>query len=168
MHCVSNQPTSEVLRDPSKYKNERQSRGYEALADNLGALDELGSLPLFSHISRLDDGLGIEETLRLHNAKWHKACYVMCNKAKVDRVCKKVAEEQIPATCISPLKVRLQGEFPSTSHQCVDKVPVCFFCDAGVEQDYHKVTTHALDANVCKMATELKDTLLLANYHLET
>ena len=128
--ALCQQSTSEVLRDPSKCKNERQSRGYETLADNLGALDELGSLPLSIHISRLDDGIGIEETLRLHNAKWHKACYVTCNKAKVHRVRKKVAKEQIPATSISPLKGRLQGAFPSTSHQCAEKVPVCFFCDA--------------------------------------
>ena len=57
--------TSELLRGPSKCENERQSRGHETLADNLGALDELGSLPHSIHISCLDNGIGIEGTFRL-------------------------------------------------------------------------------------------------------
>ena len=86
----------------------------------------------------------------------------MCNKTKVDRVHKKVTKEQTSATSSSPLKGRLRGAFPSTSHQGAEKIPVCFFCDAPVEQDYHKAATKKLDINVRKMATELKDTLLLA------
>ena len=35
-------------------------------------------------------------------------------------------------------------------------------CDAPLEQDYHKAATLNLDTNVRKMATELKDTILLA------
>ncbi len=85
----------------------------------------------------------------------------MCNKTKVDRVRKKVAKEEVPATSTSPLKGRLQGAFPCTSRQSTEKLPMCFFCDALVEQDYHKAATQQLDANVRKMATELNDTLLL-------
>ena len=154
--------TSEPLRDPSKAKNKCQSRACETLADNLRSMDELDSLPLSINISRLDDGTGIEATLTHHNAKWHKTCYAMCNKTKVDRVRKKVTKEQTSATSSLPLKGRLRGAFPSTSHQGAEKIPVCFFCDAPVEQDYHKAATKKFDINVRKMATELKDTLLLA------
>ena len=160
--ALCQQSTSEPLRDPSKAKNKCQSRACETLADNLRSMDELDSLPLSINISHLDDGTGIEATLTHHNAKWHKTCYVMCNKTKVDRVRKKVTKEQTSATSSLPLKGRLRGAFPSTSHQGAEKIPVCFFCDAPVEQDYHKAATKKLDTNVRKMATELKDTLLLA------
>ena len=114
-------------------------------------------------ITRLDDGIGIERTLKLHNAKWHKSCYVSCNKTKVDRVRKKVAKEH-SITSASPLKCRLRVTMSCSS------IPISFFCDAPLEQDYHKAATLNLDTNVCKMATELKDTVLhyWLNYRLET
>ena len=151
---------SEALRNLLKSKCESQSSAYETLEENLKALDELDSLPLSINTFRLDDGTGIEGTLRSHNAKWHKTCYVMCNKTKIDRIRKKKAKQQTPATNMSPLKGRLRGALPSTSAET--ELPVCFFCDALVEQDYHKVVTKKLDANVRKMATELNDTLPLA------
>jgi len=61
---------------------------------------------------------------------------------------------------LSPLKGRLRAAFPSTSIDT--ELSVCFFCDALVEQDYHKVATKKLHTNVLKMAMELNDTLLLA------
>ena len=123
---------------------------------------DLDSLPLSIDTSRLNDGTGIENTLMLHHTKWHKSCYVMCNKTKVDRIRKKVTREQAAIANVSPIKGKLRGAFPCTSCQRVEKVPVCFFCDAVMEQDYHKAATKMLDANVRKMATALNDTLLLA------
>ena len=84
----------------------------------------------------------------------------MCDKKKIDRVCERKSKQQTSETNISPLKTRLRAAFPSSSTET--DLPVCFFCDAIVEQDYHKVATKALDANVRKMATELHDTHLLA------
>ena len=126
------------------------------LGDNLRSLDELNSLPLSITISRLDDGTGIEETSKLYKAKWHKTCYVMYNKTNVDRARKKV----IRGECSAPLKNRLLGAFSCTS-QSDEKLFTCFFCDALVDNDFHKAATKQLDANVRKMATELNDTHLL-------
>jgi len=110
---------SEALRNPSKCKNESPSKGYGTLAVNLRSLDDLSSLPLSIKISRLDDGRGIEETLMQHNAKWHKTCYVMCSKDKVNRIRKKIVKQQAPAITLppntSPLKNRLQGALPCIS-----------------------------------------------------
>jgi len=152
--------SSETLRDPSKSKYANHSSAYETLEENLKALDHLNSLPLSISISRLDDGTGIEATLRSHNAKWHKSCYDMCNKKNIDRVRKRKSKEQCPEANMSPLKCRLRAAFPSTSTET--ELPVCFFCDNMVEQDYHKVATKNLDTNIRTMATELNDTLLLA------
>ena len=109
--ALCQQPSSESLIDPSKTKNKSQSTGYEKLVYNFQSLDELNSLPLSITISRLDDGTSIEETLKLHNAKWHKTCYVMCNKTKLDRVRKKVVRGE----CSSPPKDRLLGAFSCPS-----------------------------------------------------
>ena len=92
------------------------------LGDNLRSLDELNSLPLTITISRLDDGTGIEETLKLHKAKWHKTCYVMCNKTNVDRARKKV----IRGECSSPLINRLLGAFSCTSQSDENYSRACF------------------------------------------
>ncbi len=119
--ALCQQPSSESLIDPSKSKNKSQS----TLVDNLRSLYELNSLPLSITISRLDDGTGIEGTLKLHNAKWHKTCYVMFNKTKVDRAHKKVVRGE----CSSPLKDRLRGAFSCTS-QSDEKLFTCFFGDA--------------------------------------
>ena len=67
--ALCQKPSSESLRDPSECKNESQSKGYETLAENLKSLEELNSLPISIDITRLDDGIGIEGTLKLHNAK---------------------------------------------------------------------------------------------------
>ena len=90
--------------------------------------------------------------LMMHKAKWHKTCYVMCNKTKVDRIRKKIAKEQTPARSTSPLKGRLRAAFPCSSHQSIEKQPIWFFCDAVIEQDYHKAATQKLDASVRSMA----------------
>ena len=83
--CVLCQKTnSDPLIDPSKARNKSQPSGHKTLANNLAELDKLGALPLLIDISRLDDGSGLEETLLKNTAKWHKECYVLCNKQKVE------------------------------------------------------------------------------------
>jgi len=129
------------------------------LEENLKALDDLDSLPLSINISWLDDGTGIAATLRFHNAKWHRTCYTIWDKKMIDRARKRKTKQQSPEIIMSPLKGRLRTAFPSTSAET--DLPVCFFCDAVVEQGYHKKAT-SVDANVRKMALELNDTSLLA------
>ena len=45
--------------------------GYKTLADNLPTFAEVGQLPIQVPLSHLDEGKGIEETLRYHQASWH-------------------------------------------------------------------------------------------------
>ncbi len=123
--CVlCQQSSSEPLRDPSKCKNRSQSKGYETLADNLRSLDELNSLPLSIKISRLDDGTSIEETLRLHNAKWHKTCYVMCNKTKSIAFAKRSLKRKYQQQVLHHLKVGSVAHLanPLKSYPCASFV----------------------------------------------
>ena len=81
-------------------------------------------------------------------------------KKNIDRVRKRKSKQQTLQANMLPLKTRLRAAFPSSSTK-ID-LPLYFFCDAIVEQGFHKVATKALDANVRKMATKLHDTHLLA------
>jgi len=89
-------------------------KGYATLATNLSALNELNHVPLSINISRLDDGDGMEKTLAEHEAKWHKACYVLCNATKVERA-RKLQEKACSNTVPSPLKKHLRS---STTPAC--------------------------------------------------
>ena len=164
--CVlCQQSTSEALRDTLKSKYENHCSAYETLEENLKALDDLDSLPLSINISRLDDGTGIEATLRFHNAKWHKTCYAMCDKTKIDRIRKRKTKQQSPKTNMSPLKGRLRAAFPSTSAET--ELPVCFFCDALVEQGCHKVATKNLIQTSVKWPWNSMTPYYWQNCHLE-
>lgn len=151
--------SSELLRDPSQSKDAHQSRAYDTIAEHIQELHSLGALPMDINLSRLDDGQGIAATLSQHNAKWHKTCHMKFSKEKVERARKKIAT--VRETETSTLKGRLRGAFPGSSIQ-TDKNLSCFFCDDKVEEGYHRAATTHLDANVRKMATELRDTRLLA------
>ena len=129
---------------------------------HLSSLCELNELPLNIDVSRLEDGDGIQETLRARNAKWHKACRVLCNAGQVERVRKRQckARQELPQ---SPVKQHLRSaSTPPTpkeikhTHQ-----PACFFCDETTGY-FHKAETISLDNRVRHIATELRDTKLLA------
>ncbi len=147
----------EPLRDPSQSKDAHQSRAYDTKAEHIQELHSLWALPIDINLSHLDDGqASIAATLSQHNAKWHKTCHMKFSKEKAR---KKVAKVRDTET--SPLKGRLRGAFTGYPIQN-DKNLSCFFCDNKVEEDYHRAATAQIDANVRKMATELRDTRLLA------
>ena len=129
---------------------------------HLSSLCELNDLPLNIHVSRLDDGGGIQETRLARKAKWHEACYVLCNAEQLESARKRQrkARQEVPQ---SPLKPHLRSaSTPPTpkeikhTHQ-----PACFFCDE-TTGDFHKAETISLDNRVRHLATELRDTKMLA------
>ena len=63
--------------------------GYKTLAENLEALDRICCLPGTLKLSRLDEGQGIEETFRLHKAKWNDSCSLQFNKTNLRRANKR-------------------------------------------------------------------------------
>ena len=58
--------------------------GYVSLAGHLTKFYELGHMPMNTDIARLDDGDGIEATLKRHSARWHKACRLKVNQTKLE------------------------------------------------------------------------------------
>ena len=60
-----------ILVDSSKRKRNKGDDGYISLDTNLSSLN---ALPLNIDLSAINDGSGVETTLRNNNAKWHSSC----------------------------------------------------------------------------------------------
>ncbi|XP_046864330.1 uncharacterized protein LOC124458339 [Xenia sp. Carnegie-2017] len=105
--------TKEKILCPEKASNTLLAgSSYKTIAENLKEFEKLDSLPINIPLSSLDDGRGIENTLRNHRASWHKSCYNKCNTLKLQRAQKRKSEEEFstedPAIlgATSPAKTR--------------------------------------------------------------
>ena len=156
--CVlCQEASSEVLHCPAESKC--GGAGYQTLASNLMALDEIGFLPKTLKLSRLDDGLddGIEATLSQRKAKWHDSCRLQFNKTQVQRAQKRKRSQDNPDE-LSKKFTRLSVAKASPSKQ------TCFFCErpASGKEPLHNASTFTLDKSVRDCAHKLQDTHLLA------
>ena len=73
--CLCQNATTERLQqaDHHRFPN---SNGYKTLLKNIPVLCELSDLPIPINPARLDEGnLGIEETLKRKDAKYHPSCF---------------------------------------------------------------------------------------------
>ena len=76
--------TNEKLVSPVNDKRKDRRSGYKSLAENLPKFKEAGEWPIQVPLSLLDDGRGIEETLRIN-----KTCLNKCSSAKLTRAQKR-------------------------------------------------------------------------------
>ena len=82
--------TKEELKSPPT-RFECSSDGYSTIAKNIPQFQSLNLLPIRLDPSRLDDGGGIEDTLRKNKAKYHHNCYQMFSNCKLERAIKRAA-----------------------------------------------------------------------------
>ena len=154
-HCALCQEPGGILINPS-------ATGYTSQAMHLSSLCELNDLPLNIHVSRLDDGGGIQDTLLARKAKWNLACYALCNSAQLERSRKRQckARQEVPQ---SPVKQHLRSASTPPKPKELKHMhqPACFFCDR-TTGDFQKAETISLDNRVRHLATELRDTKMLA------
>ena len=93
----------EKLLCPARTTSASYDSGYDYFASNLLAFQELGPLPSKINIHALDEGDGIPETLKSHEAVWHKSCLNKFIALKLQRDQKRKSEElESP----SPVKIR--------------------------------------------------------------
>ena len=52
-------------------------------------------MPMDLDVERLDQGDGMEATMRNHNASWHKTCHLKFNEIQLDRVARRKEEQDI-------------------------------------------------------------------------
>ena len=67
---------------------------------------EINEMPLIMDPARLDEGDGIEATLRKNAAKYHVNCRLLFNNTKLDRARKRQSNDQTSNTETSRAKLR--------------------------------------------------------------
>ena len=110
--------TSDVLQCPAR-SSKKPGAGYVTMAENLRKFQELGHVPLEIDLRRLDNGDGIEATLKAHSAKWHKGCQLKFNHQALARQDTLSTEPEA-----GPSGVHTRSSYSST---VVDE-PICFLC----------------------------------------
>ena len=147
--CLCQKEDGNPLQCPINSRNNKC--GYESLAINLLEFKKIESMPMCIDLARLDEGRGIQETLRSHKAVYHKSCYLKFANDKLKRAQKRTSAMSVQ---LSPMKTR-------RSLDTSIREPKCFFCnESGGEM--HKASTENIDSRVRECATKLCDTSLLA------
>ncbi|KAK3910837.1 Protein dachsous [Frankliniella fusca] len=142
---------------PSKNSNAEKFQGYSKLDKLLRMFDSAGllsSLPFEIKISKLNNGSGIYETLKINNAVYHKYCLMKCSDREYERALKRKSKETVQSN--SPVKTRrCSSGFDQTK---------CLFCDktATRKQPLINVTTVSISSKIKNYAVLLKDTSLMA------
>ena len=156
--CICQKVTNEVLQCPTRAKRHdiKVGQGYSTLSSNIMRFSELGELPVFLELERLDEGSGIETTLINNKAVWHKLCYNNFNTTKLQRAEKRVIASDSEQENGPAKKYRCRSSFQEMPKDC------CFFCGEGPLESLHEAATMHLDSRVRKCARDLQDESLLA------
>ena len=93
-YVLCQEESSEVLRCPAQSKCITQGSGYKTITELLVGFERIGCLPSSINLSRLDDGSGIEETLKRYEAKWHDSCRLLYNSTKLKRAEKRKKSQE--------------------------------------------------------------------------
>ena len=99
--------TSEALQCPAESKRRDVSTGHEysTFAEKIARFQELKDLPMSLDLRRLDEGSGIENTLTVNKAKWHKYCLSKFSAARLYREQKRGRKpHQILILILQPLE----------------------------------------------------------------
>ena len=148
MCLICQEVKDEPLKCPSKSTRPTDGAGYKTMADNLHAFDKVSCLPSSLKLSRLDEGEGIEATLRHREAKWHDSCRLKFNSTKLQRITKRKAP---------PHDDEVTRKF---TRQSSDKREFsklnCLFCDK-YDDELRNAATKRLNERVKQCAKKLKD-----------
>ena len=170
--------TTEILRCPAESTCDQKGAGYATMADLLQGFCDIGCLPKSLDLSRLDDGKGIEATLKQHKGKWNDSCRLQYNRTQLQRAAKRTRPSDDECTTSGSKKrfTRISIEQPSCP-----LIETCFFCNkpSSCGETLRRASTFGIDLKVRQCATILQDEQLLAKlsagdliaqdalYHLE-
>lgn len=132
-----------------------ENDGYSMLARNIPVFSELHEMPLIMDPARLDEGGGIEATLRQNMAKYHLSCRLLFNNTKLEWARKRQSRGQTSEneTGVSHSKQR------RSSHD----IKTCIFCEkVAPASDLRQASTKGLDKRLRECAETLGDGKLLA------
>jgi len=129
---------------------------YTNIATNVPLFQAMNALPIILDPARLDEGGGIEQTLRNNTAKYHQSCRLMFNNSELQRAQKRTLSAfDLPDESADKRKMPRRGRSPSLSE--------CFLCEkTGQTSELRHAMTQQLNDRVNKCALKLSDVKLLA------
>lgn len=117
------------------------------IATNVPLFHALNEMPIVLDPARLDEGGGIEETLRRNKAQYHQSCGYLFNNTKLDRARKRAAP-QTPQSEEGQTKLRRSSSEGQGSK--------CFLCD---EEEPASDLRHAMTMQLNKRLSDCAKTL---------
>ena len=149
--CVlCQQVKREALQCPARSSKMLIGIGYASLAQHLLQFKAHGHMPMDHDVEKLDEGDGMEATMRNHNASWHKTCRLKFNQTQLDHVARRKEEQDI----VEAMEVETTQDegvnFGVRTRSSVErhdyKKEVCFFCDEpGGTAGLHYACTHDIN-----------------------
>ena len=88
--------TAERLQCPANSKRKDAGIGYSSFVSNVQEFIKIDMLPVNVNIACLNEGQGIEQTLKEHQASWHKTWGDLFNHTKLRRAQKRNFYEEQP------------------------------------------------------------------------
>ena len=93
--CQTEKKGEDLKSPPTHYSCSKDNDGCYTNATNIPLFQAINQLPIILDPIRLDEGGGIEETLRRNNAKYHQNCRLLFNNMKLERARKRAASSKI-------------------------------------------------------------------------
>ena len=115
--ALCEQETEEKLVCPLNSTRKTTARGTKVWQTIYSNLREIGELPIQASLSSLDEGNGIEETLKRPEAKWHKSCFNKCSTLKLQRAQKRKLEDGSVEVSETPSPVKTCSSLGITSKE---------------------------------------------------
>ena len=158
-YCLCQKSRKEKLVTPFKVtRTDQNGSGYQKLSQNLRKFNRLGTKT--EELDRLDDGHGLEETLKANEAVYHRSCYLKYNDNKVKRAVKRKSQEL--AQSLSPVKTQAARGGVCKDADKEDE-EICFFCDkAGGVMHQARTDSEGIDQTVEDYAKAINDAKILA------
>ena len=83
--CLCQTDKNECVIFPTSNLSKKAEDGYTLLGKNIPQVHAVNQFPIKLDPRRLDDGSGIESTLRKNQAKCHRSCRLMFNNTKLQK-----------------------------------------------------------------------------------
>ena len=130
------------------------------IAPNLLIVFDMHDLPIVLDPARMDEDVGIEETLRRNKAQYHQSCRLMFNNTKLERARKIITGAQNANDVQDCTKLRRANQEHRKSH--------CFLCgeQEPVSERRQFITMH-LNQRQNDCAQKLNDGWLLAKLSVD-
>ena len=125
------------------------------IGKNIPMFQSINDMPIKFDPARLDEGSGVEETLRANKAKYHQSCRGLFSNTRLARAQKRAANSSSSAEAESSSKLRRAS---LDSKRCV-----CFLCEQeSPPSELRQAMTMQLNKRLNECAQNLNDGRLLA------